>query len=130
MASTGRIVGAAALVLGIALIALPAVAQNWNEGLGPKEYRDFISGMNVGGTGPLDRQFWFQAGIMVGLQAAKEEYATAGAKPLFCLPVDLQPVDLRDLILTELDSNGAAWGAPDATSEKIVLHVVRRQFPC
>lgn len=121
----------AAVMLCVALSAQQAVANDWNGGLGPKEYRDFMSKMKVGGDGPLDNQYWFAAGMLAGLQAAKEEYAKAGVKPLFCLPTELQPVDLRDLIFVELKDNEATWrGRPDARSEKIALHVVRWKFPC
>lgn len=125
-----HVVGGLAIALYTVGTVLPAAAQNWNRGPTAKEYENFMSRMNVGGTGPVDNQFWFQAGMMAGLQAAKDEYVKAGAVPLFCLPLDLQPVDLRDLIFAELKNNGVAWGAPYGTAEKIALHVVRRKFPC
>lgn len=118
------------VLLCMVFAAGPAAAQNWNQGPKPDEYIEFITKMKVGGNGPLDAQFWFQAGMMVGLQAAKEDYAGAGIAPLYCLPTDLQPVDLRDQILAELKANPDAWRALHAGVEKTAVYVVRRKYPC
>lgn len=125
-----RLTALVLLALDMALIALPAGANDWNKGPDPDEYKEFIAKMKVGGDGPLDTQFWFQAGMMVGLTAAKEDYAKAGVAPLYCLPADLQPVDLRDLILAELKANPRAGRALHAGVEKIAVSIVRGKYPC
>lgn len=125
-----RGIGWAAAMFCLAFATAPAEAQNWNEGPKSDEYEKFITQMKVGGDGPLDIQFWYQAGMIAGLQAAKEDYARLGTAPLYCLPVDLQPVDLRDAILAELKANPGAWRNPDVGVEKTAVHVARRKYPC
>lgn len=124
-----RMTGTAVLLF-VAMMGLPAVAADENRGPGLKEYEGSLSKISVGDD-PPNPQFWFHAGLLTGLHWAKEEYAKAKATPLFCLPANLQPVDLRDLILAELKTNGDIWRrTPGATVEKVALHVVRRKYPC
>ena len=119
-----------AVMLCIAVAGLPATADDWNKGLEPDDYEMFDTKVKVDEQRPLGARFFFHAGMVAGLQGAKEDYAKAGVAPLYCLPADLKPEILGDLILAELKANPHAWRALHAGAEKLAVYVVRRKYPC
>ncbi len=121
---------ASVVVLCAALAALPAKANDWNKGPLPTEYEQFDKMVKFDPDRPQGARFFFEVGMVVGLQAAQEDYSKAGVAPLYCLPADFRPEVLRDLILAELKANPLAWRASSALTEKLALHVARRKYPC
>lgn len=123
-----NVIGTVILLYAV-VAALPAGAHDWNSGPKPDVYENVMS-KAAPDDAPPDPQSWFRAGMMAGLQGANEEYVKAGAVPLFCVPADFRPGDLRDLILAELKKNPDAWRALHAPAEKVAVYVVRQKYPC
>lgn len=121
-----RIIGGAKFILCAALLASSAIA---NEDLS----------VSVEDYDQLTRRFdelavlAFHGGIGDGLVASRESYRGYGEPPLFCVTDDkrLSDMALRESILKELEADGHTWRrVSTATIDTIVLHVLRRDYPC
>mgnify|MGYP003620060318 CR=1 FL=1 len=129
MPSISRVAAFCMLTLVGAGASLPVKADN-NKGPNPAEYEK-IWGGNRDGLDVHDPMFWYHAGMIAGFKESAGEYARMGQKPLFCLPAEFWPTEMRDLIIEELAKDGATWRRVSwATAEKVALHVLRRQYPC
>jgi hypothetical protein len=125
-----RLTGAVILTAGVFLAGQPAAANDLNRGFTIEGYEEF-SDPSEWQESQGRRARWYHYGLLAGMQVVKEEYAKAGAVPLFCLPLEIGAIDLHRMMVGELAQGDQTWQrASTATAEQLALYVVRRAYPC